>query len=110
MGLRFRRTIKLLPGVRLNLSKSGVSTSLGVRGAHVTLGHGRARETVGLPGTGISYTETHSTRAREAHEQLEQPAAASTPRALATVGNLIYLAAVLAPVLVLGYCAGMLIR
>jgi hypothetical protein len=108
--LRFRRTIKLLPGVRLNFSKSGVSTSVGVRGAHVTLGHGQVRETVGLPGTGISYTEVHSTHAGEAHEQqLEQPAA-SRPGALATLWNLIYIAAVLAPVLFLGYCVGIVMR
>lgn len=58
MGLRFRRTIKLFPGVRLNLSKSGVSTSVGVRGVHVTVGHGKTRTTVGIPGSGLSYTET----------------------------------------------------
>lgn len=56
MGLRFRRTIRIAPGIRLNLSKSGVSTSIGRRGAHVTIGHGKVRETVGLPGSGLSYT------------------------------------------------------
>ena len=56
MGLRFRRRFHILPGVTFNLSRSGVSTSLGVRGAHLTLGHGHVRQTVGLPGTGISYT------------------------------------------------------
>jgi len=30
MGFRFRKSIKLLPGIRINLSKSGVSTSVGV--------------------------------------------------------------------------------
>ncbi len=58
MGLRFFRRIRIAPGITLNLSKSGVSTSVGVRGAHVTLGHGKVRETVGLPGTGLSYTTT----------------------------------------------------
>jgi hypothetical protein len=56
MGLRFRRTLGILPGVRLNFSKSGVSTSVGVRGAHVTLGRTGVRTTVGLPGSGLSYT------------------------------------------------------
>jgi hypothetical protein len=56
MGFRFRRSIRLLPGIRLNIGKRGVSTSVGVRGAHVTVGHGQVRETVGLPGTGLSYT------------------------------------------------------
>jgi hypothetical protein len=61
MGWRFRRSIRILPGIRLNLSRSGVSTSVGVRGAHVTVGHGKVRETVGLPGIGISYTTTQGT-------------------------------------------------
>jgi len=54
--LRFRRSVKILPGIRLNIGKRGVSTSIGVRGAHVTFGHGQVRETVGLPETGLSYT------------------------------------------------------
>jgi hypothetical protein len=56
MSLRCRGSIKVLPGIRLNVGKRGVSTSIGVRGAHVTLGHGKVRETVGIPGTGLSYT------------------------------------------------------
>jgi hypothetical protein len=54
---RFQRRIKLFPGVHVNLSKSGISTTVGVRGAKVTLGHGQTRTTVGIPGTGISYTD-----------------------------------------------------
>jgi hypothetical protein len=57
MGFRFYRRIKIIPGITLNVSKSGVSTSVGVKGAHVTLGHGKERTTVGIPGTGASYTE-----------------------------------------------------
>ncbi len=63
MPFRFRRSIRLAPGIRLNLSKSGVSTSFGKRGADVTVGHGRVRTTVGMPGTGISYTTSTSTKA-----------------------------------------------
>ena len=48
------------PGLRSNVSKSGVSTSVGTRGAWFTIGHGKTRETVGLPGTGVSYTEQQS--------------------------------------------------
>jgi Protein of unknown function (DUF4236) len=62
---RFRRSFKIAPGVRINLSKSGVSTSVGVRGAHVTLGHGKTRETVGIPGRG-SATQSSSARGRAA--------------------------------------------
>jgi hypothetical protein len=56
MGFRFRRTLSIAPGLRLNISKSGFSTSAGVRGAHFTVGHGQVRGTVGMPGTGLSYT------------------------------------------------------
>jgi hypothetical protein len=55
MGFRFRRSIKLLPGIRLNFGKRGVSTSIGVRGAHVTFGKSGTRTTVGLPGSGLSF-------------------------------------------------------
>lgn len=56
MSLRFRRSIRLARGFRINLGKRGASLSLGVRGAHVTYGRTGTRETVGLPGSGISYT------------------------------------------------------
>jgi hypothetical protein len=58
MGFRFTKRVKLLPSVSLNFSKSGVTTSLGPRGAKVTIGHGKIRQTVGIPGTGISYTSS----------------------------------------------------
>lgn len=58
MGFRFNRRIKIGPGIRLNVSKSGVSTSVGRRGAWFTFGGKVTRSTVGIPGTGVSYTET----------------------------------------------------
>ncbi len=64
MPFRFRRTIRIAPGIRLNLGKHGVSTSVGERGAHLTFGHGHTRTTVGLPGTGLSYTAMATRRRR----------------------------------------------
>jgi hypothetical protein len=61
MRFRFRRSIRVLPWLRLNIGNRGSSVSIGGRGAHVTLGHGQVRETVGLPGTGLSYTTVHET-------------------------------------------------
>lgn len=43
-----------MPGVRLNLGKTGVSLSAGVRGASVTLGKRGLYSNVGIPGTGLS--------------------------------------------------------
>ncbi len=57
MAFRFRKTIKLFPGVKINLSKSGISTSIGVPGATVNIGKQGTRATVGLPGTGVSYSK-----------------------------------------------------
>lgn len=54
-GFRFRKTITILPGVKINLSKSGVSTSVGGKGATVNIGHGKKTVNVGIPGTGLSY-------------------------------------------------------
>ena len=60
MGLRFQRRLKIFPGVRLNFSKSGISTSIGTKGAWVTFGKKGTRTTIGIPGSGISYTEYQS--------------------------------------------------
>ncbi len=54
-GFRFRKTISILPGVRFNLSKSGVSTSVGGKGATFNVGHGKKTVNLGIPGTGLSY-------------------------------------------------------
>jgi len=54
---RFRRTIKVAPGVRLNVGKTGISTTVGVDGAKVTTGKRGTTTTVGVPGSGLSYSE-----------------------------------------------------
>ncbi|HJU18582.1 MAG TPA: DUF4236 domain-containing protein [Stellaceae bacterium] len=64
MPLRFRRRISIAPGFALNLGKRGASLSIGRRGAHVTVGHDHVRETVGLPGSGLSYTHVSHRRRR----------------------------------------------
>ncbi|MBD5607549.1 MAG: DUF4236 domain-containing protein [Desulfovibrio sp.] len=55
MGFRFKKSIKLLPGVKLNVGKRGTSLTVGKRGASVTFGKKGARTNVGIPGTGLSY-------------------------------------------------------
>jgi hypothetical protein len=57
MGFRFQKRISILPGVRINLSKSGVSTSLGPRGADVNIGRDGVTANAGIPGTGLSYRQ-----------------------------------------------------
>lgn len=57
MGLRFRRSIKVAPGVRVNISKSGSSISFGKRGATVNVGRRGVYADVEAPGTGLSYRQ-----------------------------------------------------
>lgn len=63
MGFNFRKSFKIAPGVKLNVSKKGISSiSAGVKGARVNVGRKGTRTTVGLPGTGLSYTSYKSHR------------------------------------------------
>ncbi len=57
MGWRFRQSFKIIPGVKLNLSKSGLSCSVG--GAPFTLNVGQrgVMGTASIPGTGISFRQ-----------------------------------------------------
>lgn len=56
MGLRFRKSISILPGVKLNFGKSGMSVSTSVPGFRKTFHtSGRVTTSVGIPGTGLSY-------------------------------------------------------
>lgn len=59
MGFRFRKSVKICKGVKVNFSKSGASLSLGGRGHSVTMGK-RSRATFGIPGTGLSYSTSLS--------------------------------------------------
>lgn len=54
--MRFRKSVKIMPGVRLNLSKSGVSASIGGRGATVNISTRGLRSTLSVPGTGLSWS------------------------------------------------------
>jgi hypothetical protein len=55
MGLRFQRALRIFPWLRVNVSKSGVSGSLGPRGADINIGRHGVTTNAGVPGTGISY-------------------------------------------------------
>jgi hypothetical protein len=57
MGWRFYRRMRIIPGLRVNLSRSGPSLSIGGRGAWYTVGSRGRRVTLGWPGSGIFYTE-----------------------------------------------------
>jgi hypothetical protein len=56
-GLRFQKRLRILPGLRINLSKSGASATLGPRGAGVNIGKDGITTNAGIPGTGLSYRQ-----------------------------------------------------
>jgi Protein of unknown function (DUF4236)/Excalibur calcium-binding domain len=57
MGFRFRKSIKVAPGVRLNLTGKGLSSvSIGRKGARLNVGKKGVKGTIGIPGTGIHYS------------------------------------------------------
>lgn len=55
MGFRFRKSISIIPGVRINLSNGTPSLSIGPRGASLSVGKRGTYANLGLPGTGLSY-------------------------------------------------------
>ncbi len=77
MGFRLHRSVQVIPGLRLNFSKSGLGFSTGVKGYHVShMANGRTRRTISIPGTGMSYVTEKS------HAGAGRPASTSpTPRA-----------------------------
>lgn len=92
MGWRFRRSTRIGP-FRLTAGKTGLGVSFGVKGARLGIGaDGRVRSSVGLPGTGISYQKSYSSRSHAARQ--------ATPAAQPSIGtgclNLIVALAIIA--------------
>ncbi len=57
MGLRFYKSFKILPGVRMNLSKSGISWTLGSKAIKVNTGKRGTYLNLSLPKTGLSWRQ-----------------------------------------------------
>ena len=57
MGLRFRKSFSIGP-LRINISKSGIGFSLGVKGFRISRSaKGKMSATASIPGTGLSYVQ-----------------------------------------------------
>lgn len=54
MGLRFRKSFKIAKGIRINISKGGLSTSFGKKGLSLNVGKRGVYGNIGIPGTGLS--------------------------------------------------------
>lgn len=80
MGIRFRKSFKVAPGVRFNVGKKSASVSFGGKGFRTSVStSGRRTRTVGIPGTGISHVSTsggkksRSTRSTSTHQKPASP-------------------------------------
>lgn len=68
MGLRFRKSIKIGNGAKLNINKKSVGLSVGGKGARYSVNSsGRRTKSVGIPGTGLSYVSTSGGRKPSSH-------------------------------------------
>jgi tetratricopeptide (TPR) repeat protein len=75
VGFRMRKSISIIPGVRLNLSKTGIGYSVGVKGYRLTQrADGRTQRTASLPGTGLSHVTTSGSARRPAAARRPTPA------------------------------------
>lgn len=70
MAIRFRKSIKLAPGVRMNLSGGGLSWTLGPRGASIGIGKRGTYLNAGIPGTGAYTRQALSSGSRSARQSL----------------------------------------
>lgn len=63
MGFRYRKSINIGGGFRINMSKSGIGYSWGTKGYRISkTARGNIRKTATLPGTGLSYVEELSNK------------------------------------------------
>ncbi len=68
MGVRFRKAIKIGKGSKINIAKTGASISFGGKGHSLNLGKNGPKATVGIPGTGISYSQKLGATSKTHHK------------------------------------------
>jgi hypothetical protein len=64
MSIQYRKRIRLLPFLWLNLSKTGWSLTIGAGPLSFSFGPRGKRVSASLPGTGLSYRKTLSKRTK----------------------------------------------
>ena len=74
MAIRFRKSIKIAPGVKVNLNKKSAGITVGGKGVHYTVNtSGTRTASAGIPGTGLYVTDVSNGKAKKK----KQPAASS---------------------------------
>ena len=68
MGINFRKRISLGTGVKLNISKNGVSTTIGTKGGSVNIGKNGVYANASIPGTGLYSRQKISSTTKKKQE------------------------------------------
>ena len=84
MGLRFRKSVKIAKGVRINFSSTGARLSLGGRGHSVSFGKGGTRASFGIPGTGLSYSTKLTNSHHNSRPSSNKGSSSSTRKTVST--------------------------
>src|SRR5699024_2046174 len=80
MAFRFRRSIKLGKGLRMNVSKRGVGMSFGTTGLRSSIhSTGSRTNTIGIPGTGLSYVNRSYKKKRRKPTSQSDPSVNQSP-------------------------------
>ena len=81
MPIRIRKSFNLFPGVKVNMSKGGMSITVGRKGFHLNFSKRGVRQTVGLPGSGISESSyIFKNKSEEDKKETEKPTADEEPK------------------------------
>ena len=96
MGLRFRKSFNILPGVKINLNKKSAGVTLGTKGVHYTINtSGKRTASVSLPGTGLSYSTSSGGGKKGAKKKTEETPKAKFNKVLGIVIAVVAVACVL---------------
>lgn len=89
MAMRFRKSFKIAPGVKLNINKKSASISMGVKGARKTFSTtGRSTTTIGIPGTGLYYTDSKHMKPKK--DPIQNNTYISSSQPVLNYNNVIY--------------------
>ena len=97
MGIRFRKSFKVAPGVRLNVGKKSSSVSFGGKGFSTSVSTtGRRTNTVGIPGTGISHVSTSGGKQSKAKHRAGSQQKPASPLMLKIGGVIMWIIGIIA--------------
>ncbi|OLN21613.1 hypothetical protein BTO30_14115 [Domibacillus antri] len=72
MGFKFRKSFKVAPGVKVNVSKKGIGTSVGGKYGRVSTSSRGTTVGGSIPGTGVSYSKTTGKGKKSTKEKNQQ--------------------------------------